>query len=81
MMDHFYRSLVASGSFQPGSRTAPLEWALCGDCILPMLAHPQMAVDAVQVGSGGMDGWMDGWMDGFGSCWMGCGVVWLASGW
>jgi hypothetical protein len=52
MMDQMYRSLLASGAFQPGKRTLPLEYALTNDCTLPMLSHPEMAVDAVQVGFG-----------------------------
>jgi hypothetical protein len=48
-MDSFYRSLVAAGAWPPpGSRAAPLEWHLAHDAALPALAHPEMAVDAVQ---------------------------------
>jgi hypothetical protein len=47
-LDAFYRSLAASGAWPPGARAPPLEWALAGDCTLPALMHPEMAVDAVQ---------------------------------
>jgi hypothetical protein len=50
-MEHFYRSLAASGAWPPGARAAPLEWHLAQDTALPALMHPDLAVDAVQVGS------------------------------
>ena len=50
LVDHFYKSLAASGAFAASGRGAlPLEWSLLQDCTMPALAHPDMAVDAVQV--------------------------------
>ncbi|KIZ03660.1 hypothetical protein MNEG_4303 [Monoraphidium neglectum] len=48
LMEHFYRSLAASGAWPPGARAAPLEWHLAQDTALPALMHPDLAVDAVQ---------------------------------